>query len=141
MFLLSAESGSVDTVTIMNGDDTKPISLYAYGHKENPVVSSSAGLKINTGSSSVTANLSLDNTGISVSSRVNDNEIAVSVYVDLSRLKIGFKVSNTVYLSDGISHTNYVKIEVDILDALIVGRYISGVGLIARVDKKIRVFA
>ena len=108
--LFTAASGTEVVVQEKSyGDSSKPVSVYANAEKSNLIESSSAGVKLNFGNSSVNVSVALDNIGISLSHRdKNGIEESVSLYANLSQFKLEGKHSikngdSTVYTKAGVS--------------------------------------
>lgn len=85
---------------------------YATKNLNNPL-KSSAGLKLNILGLTVTANLSLDNIGISGSVKNGDVTKSYGFRTNLSELKVGFQSSTTVQWDANTSQTTYTDVDVN----------------------------
>ena len=105
-----------------NGDSSKPVSVYAKGRTDNPVLSS-AGLKCNIKDFSLDISLGLDNLGIT-GSYTNDNLTnSFGLKVDVTQFKVGFEFSTIVSNGQNSSVSNYTNVSVSgvIIVAVLVG--------------------
>ena len=105
---ITAECGTTTSKTISSrGDSSKPISVYANRSIDNPVKSSSVGLKINIFDFTLNISLGLDNTSISFSAKNGDSTSKCGVRVNFSKLKVGIDSSTTVKWDNDVAETVY----------------------------------
>lgn len=109
---VTIKSGTREDVTISSmGDSSKPISVYALGRSDNPLLSS-AGVKINASNTTVNASIGLDNIGISGAVSNGDITNTYRMRADLSQLKVGFEISTTIKWSENTKITSYTNVSV-----------------------------
>ena len=105
---ITAECGTTTSKTISSrGDSSKPISVYANRSIDNPVKSSSVGLKINIFDFTLNISLGLDNTSISFSAKNGDSTSKCGVRANFSKLKVGIDSSTTVKWDNDVAETVY----------------------------------
>ena len=99
----------VNIVLFNSGSDTNPISVYAQGRADNAILSS-AGIKFNGNDNSTVAfTLGIDNLSLSSSMRNSNTVSSFSLTADLTSLKIGFEISETIQC-DNLSTTTYTNV-------------------------------
>ena len=111
---ITITEGKKVTETITeSGDTSKPISIYSKHDivNDNPIKSTSAGLKVNISKVTIDLSLGLDNTGISVSF-TNDNVTdTVGLTLNLSELKLGVECSSAIKWDDTTT-TTYTNVSI-----------------------------
>ena len=109
---VTVKKGTKENKTLSSrGNSSKPISVYAQGRSDNPLLSS-AGLKINIASFTLNVSLGLDNIGISGSVKNGKATNTFGLSADLSQLKIGFESSTTVKWDNDTNVTDYINASV-----------------------------
>ncbi len=106
--------GQEDTITMYeSGNSSKPISVYANNNMDNPVKSSSAGMKINIFNLHLTVNMGLDDISLSLATTSEDTTTRLGVKLNLSELKVGLEGSTSTSSPDtNITETNYFNVDV-----------------------------
>ena len=105
---ITVECGTTTSKTISSRrDSSNPISVYANRSIDNPVKSSSVGLKINIFDFTLNISLGLDNTSISFSAKNGDSTSKCGVRVNFSKLKVGIDSSTTVKWDNDVAETVY----------------------------------
>ncbi len=122
-WVITVKDGQKSITNIsQQGNSSKPVSVYAKGRTDNPVLSS-AGLKCNIKDFSLDISLGLDNLGIT-GSYTNDNLTnSFGLKVDVTQFKVGFEFSTIVSNGQNSSVSNYTNVSVSgvIIVAVLVG--------------------
>ena len=92
----------VSQIIDSHGDSSKPISVYANYAVDNKILSSSAGVKVNVGSSTASLNISLDDISLMGSHKYKSTSYSFGVKINLSELKIGLESAVTQSIDDTI---------------------------------------
>jgi RHS repeat-associated protein len=93
--VVSVKTGTKKTTTLSKkGDSSKPISVYAKGRSDAPILSS-AGLKVNVSSLTINASFGLEDLGISGSINNGDTSRSLGIVADLTQFKVGVEGSTT----------------------------------------------
>lgn len=95
-----------------SGDSTKPISVYAKRDLEQPVKSSSAGIKINIAKFTLNVSLGLDDIGISGSVLDGNTSSSFGLKANISELKVGFESSSSISW-DNNTETQYTNASIN----------------------------
>ena len=106
---ITATTGTVTTQTISeHGDSSKFISVYADMDTSSPIVSSSAGLKINISEFTLDIGVGADNIGFSCSLTNGDVTNSLGFRLNLSEFKAGVEYS-TALKWDSYTQTTYAN--------------------------------
>ena len=108
---VTVTSGEATTVvTSQHGDSSKPISVYANGDADNPIISSSAGIKFNfPNGDTIDISFGLDNLGVSFSSTSKEHTNSVGLRLNLSEIKLGLESSISTQW-DSATQTAYTNV-------------------------------
>ena len=110
---VTVKSGVKNTKTVSkSGDSTKPISVYAKRDLEQPVKSSSAGIKINIAKFTLNVSLGLDDIGISGSVLDGNTSSSFGLKANISELKVGFESSSSISW-DNNTETQYTNASIN----------------------------
>lgn len=90
------------------GNSTKPISVYAQGRSDNPLLSS-AGLKINVLNFTLNISLGLGNIGITGSTKDGNATQSFGLSANLSQFKVGFEGATTIKWDESTSVISYTN--------------------------------
>ena len=94
---ITAKSGTKTTQTISKyGNSSKPISAYGKYSIDNPIESSSAGIKINIDKFTLDISVGFDNIGISTSLSNGNTTGSFGLKANLSEQKVGFEESTAI---------------------------------------------
>ena len=102
-------SGVTTTQTVsQSGDSTKLVSVYADKNIQHPILSSTAGIKLNAGKFSFNLSLGIENFGV-YGSFTNDNIVkSFGAKLNLSEIKFGFESSTSIF-DNGTTITTYTN--------------------------------
>lgn len=104
---VSVETGvTANTVTSRKGNSSKPVSVYANGVSNNPL-SSTAGLKVNIGKSSLELGVGLDNTALKFSIANGDVTTNTALKMDITKLQIGIEAEVETRITENIYESTY----------------------------------
>ncbi len=122
---VTVKTGTKDTKTVSKrGDTTKPISVYANKSVEQPIKSSSAGIKINVSDFTLDLSFGLDNIGLSGTRSNGDVSNSFGLRANLSEFKVGFESSTAIHWDDRTG-TNYTNVSVDGWTIIAVGIFVT----------------
>jgi len=96
-------------VISQHGDSSKPISVYAIKDANHPVKSSTVGLKLNIRDFSVDLSLGLDNIGLNGSLSNGNKTGSLAYRINLSELKIGYEMAESIELEDDLTENYYIN--------------------------------
>lgn len=111
---ITLKSGSkTTTVVSKHGNSSKPISVYAEGNVEHPILSSNVGIKINIAKFTLNLSLGVDNTSLSGSIAKKKSTDSFALKLNLSELKLGFESAKTVKWDSSSDETTYTNLSVN----------------------------
>ncbi|MCR5636988.1 MAG: hypothetical protein K6F76_07425, partial [Clostridiales bacterium] len=108
--LVSIKSGTKTTSIISkSGDSSRPVSVYAQARNDNLLLSS-VGLKINAFNATLDFSLGGDNLGATLYTKNGNNcKSSYGIILDISQFKAGFQMGELNYIGDSVINTEYIN--------------------------------
>ena len=109
----------------INGDSSKPTSVYCVGRADDPL-RSSIGIKRNYPNGCAKLNIGLDDISFTGSYIVDDITYDFSIIVVLRRLKAGLQCATTKRENKNLSTTNYTNVSFTLTGILMIAAALQG---------------